>query len=66
MATPPNRSGRRTGDQVLIDNNVLDIQILDERVRKLERFVYWACGAAMGMGFVIGLFAKPVARLIFP
>lgn len=63
MTTTP-RDNRRTGDQVLIDNNSADVADLSKRVVKLEQFVYWAIGAGTGVGVVVGLFAKQVARLL--
>jgi hypothetical protein len=62
MTTP--RDNRRTGDQVLIDNNAADLSDLTKRVVRLEQFVYYAIGAGAGVGMVVGLFAKQVARLL--
>lgn len=58
------RDNRRTGDQVLIDSTAADVADLMKRVTRLEQFCYWAIGGATGIGLVVGLFAKQVARLL--
>jgi hypothetical protein len=65
MARSPS-GNRRTGDQVLIDSNTDDIAGIEARLRTLERWFYWVLGAASGIGFVAGLFAKPIAHMILP
>lgn len=66
MARPPPRDTRRTGDQVLIDNHSDEISELRRRVARIESLIWWVLGGASGIGFVIGVLAKPVAKIILP
>ena len=61
MAT---RSGDRTADQVRIGNSENDIEKLEIRLTRVERFIYTAIGIGIGIGFICGLLAPKIGHLV--
>ena len=54
---PPN------GDRLTrVEDQTADLR---DRMNKIEPFTYWAVYGAGGVGFVVGLFAKQVAHVLF-
>ena len=57
---------RRTADQVLIDALGDDIEELKKRIQFIERIVWWSLGGTSGIGFIVGIFSKQIARMVLP